>query len=257
MFVLAWRAQLRSTIVLLALFFSLAATSYAVARPSRSSTHGRHAKVSKKPKAKKKKKKPTVPVKCAAAGSTCKGTPGPAGPSGSPGVQGLPGPQGSPGIQGVPGTMGPAGVEGPMGVIGPAGPSNATIVSGDKELEHSAFGVASLLSVHLSGTGVAGGRIYFTIEATDGGSQIVTEEGVIQWLATANSITCTVQATETLHLGTVGSGCSPGFFNPGSQPWVSIYDNVSFSTPASIAYNHVWFTAVTEADTANVVRLQS
>lgn len=42
---------------------------------------------------------------------------------------------------------------------------------------------------------MAGERIYYTVEATDGGSQIATEEGVIQWLATAtaNSIACTVQ----------------------------------------------------------------
>jgi hypothetical protein len=129
-------------------------------------------------------------------------------------------------------------------------------VSGDKELTHEAPGFASLLSVHIAGTGAAGGRIYYTVEATDGGSQIATEEGVIQWLATANTITCTVAAEDKLHLGTVNSGCTPGFFNPGSQPGVNIFDNVSFASPAAIAYHHVWFTAVTEADPGDVVRLE-
>ena len=244
---LASRARLRSMVVLFVLLFSLAGTGYAAARQSRVPAHRRHAKVSKK-KSKKTKKKTTVTVRCAATGVTCKGTPGP---------QGSPGPQGPPGIQGLPGpsgAAGPAGVEGPIGPIGPAGPSNATIVSGDKELTHSAPGFTSLLSVHLSGTHVAGGRIYYTVEATDGGSQVATEEGVIQWLATANSITCTVQTTDKLHLGTVNSGCTPGFFNPGSQPGVSIFDNVSFSSPAPIEYHHVCFTAITEPDPGNTVR---
>jgi hypothetical protein len=241
---LASRARLQSMVVLFVLLFSLAGTGYAAARQSRVPAHRRHAKVSKKKSKKTKKRTTTVTVRCAATGVTCKGTPG---PQGSPGIQGPAGPSGA---------AGPAGVEGPVGPIGPAGPSNATIVSGNKELTHSAPGFTSLLSVHLSGTGVAGGRIYYTVEATDGGSQIATEEGVIQWLATANSITCTVQTTDKLHLGTVNSGCTPGFFNPGSQPGVSIFDNVSFSSAAPIEYHHVWFTAITEADPGNTVRLE-
>jgi hypothetical protein len=110
-----------------------------------------------------------------------------------------------------------------------------------KQLTFNSPGFTSLMSVHLTGTNVAGGRIDYVIRATDGGSQIATEEGVIQWLATANSITCTVQTTDKLHLGTVNSGCTPGFFNPGAQPGISIFDNVSFSSPAPIAVHEVTF----------------
>ena len=110
-----------------------------------------------------------------------------------------------------------------------------------KNLTLGAPGFASLGSIHLTGTDTAGGRIWYTVRATDGGSQIATEEGVIQFLATANSITCTVQTTDKLHLGTVNSGCTPGFFNPASQPGVSIFDNVSFSSPAPIVVHEVYF----------------
>jgi hypothetical protein len=153
----------------------------------------------------------------------------------------------------VRGLRGPAGELGPTG---PAGPSGATIVSGEKELTHASPGFTSLISIHIPTGGAAGGRIYYTIEATDGGSQIASEEGVIQWDATANSITCTVQANDKIHLGTVGSGCTPGFFNPGTQPGISVFDNVSFSSPAPIEYHHVWFTAVTEAAPGDTVRLE-
>ena len=84
-------------------------------------------------------------------------------------------------------------------------------------------------------------RIFYEIHADDGGSQIATESGVIQALATANSITCTVQTTDKLHLGTVNSGCTPGFFNPNSQPGISIFDNVTFSTPVPIVNHRVNF----------------
>jgi hypothetical protein len=110
-----------------------------------------------------------------------------------------------------------------------------------KNLTLSAPGFTSLMSVHLTGTNTAGGRIFYMIRATDGGSQIATEEGVIQFNATANSITCTVQPNDKLHLGTVNSGCTPGFFNPGSQPGVSIFDNVTFSSPAPIVVHEIFF----------------
>jgi hypothetical protein len=84
----------------------------------------------------------------------------------------------------------------------------------------------------------------------------VTEEGVVQWDATPNSITCTVQADDKIHLGTVNSGCTPGFFSPGSQPGISIFDNVSFASPASIVVHHVWFRVVTPADPTETVRLE-
>jgi hypothetical protein len=110
-----------------------------------------------------------------------------------------------------------------------------------KTMTLAAPGFTSLMSVHLTGTNTAGGRIEYVVRATDGGFQIATEEGIIQWLATANSITCTVQTSDKLHLGTVNSGCTPGFFNPGSQPGISVFDNVSFSTPAAIVVHEVTF----------------
>lgn len=123
-----------------------------------------------------------------------------------------------------------------------------------KQLTLSAPGFTSLMSIHLTGTHTAGGRIFYMVRATDGGSQIATEEGVIQYLATANSITCTVQTTDKLHLGTVNSGCTPGFFNPSSQPGVSIFDNVTFSSPAPIVVHEVYFTI--ENDSGSAIRLE-
>jgi hypothetical protein len=105
----------------------------------------------------------------------------------------------------------------------------------------SAPGFVSLMSIALAAGDAAGGRITYTIVATDGGSQIATETGVIKFNATANSITCTSSIEDKLRLGTVNSGCTPGFFNPGSQPGVSIFDNVAFSTPAPIVVHKVYY----------------
>ena len=102
-------------------------------------------------------------------------------------------------------------------------------------------GFTSLLSISISGTNTAGGRIQYTIRATDGGSQLATEHGIIQYVATSNSITCSVDATDKIHLGTVNSTSTPGFFNPASQPGVSVSDNVAFSSPASIVIHDVYF----------------
>ncbi len=127
-------------------------------------------------------------------------------------------------------------------------------VAKPKQMTLSPPGFASLFSIHLTGTQTAGGRVYYTIRATDGGSQIATETGVIQYLATASSVTCNIQSTDKLHLGTVGSGCTPGFFNPGSQPEISIYDNVSFSSPAPIVVHEVYFSIDNESGAA--IRLE-
>jgi hypothetical protein len=116
-----------------------------------------------------------------------------------------------------------------------------------KQLTLAAPGFTSLMSIHLVGTHTAGGRIFYNVRATDGGSQIATETGLIQYTATANSITCTVQTDDKLHLGTVNSGCTPGFFNPGSQPGISIFDNVSFSSPAAIVVHEVYFRITNES----------
>ena len=128
------------------------------------------------------------------------------------------------------------------------------IVAKPKPLTLSAPGFTSLMSINLTGTHTAGGRINYTVRATDGGSQIATESGVIQYLATANSITCTVQTTDKLHLGTVNSGCTPGFFNPGSHPGVSIFDNVTFSSPAPIVVHEVYFEI--ENNSGSSIRLE-
>lgn len=121
------------------------------------------------------------------------------------------------------------------------------IVGKGKQMTLNSPGFTSLMSIHLTGTHTAGGRIFYHIRATDGGSQIATETGVIQYTATANSITCTVQTADKLHLGTVNSGCTPGFFNPGSQPGISVFDNVSFSSPAPIVVHEVYFTITNES----------
>ena len=121
------------------------------------------------------------------------------------------------------------------------------IVGAAKQLTLTSPGFASLMSIQLLGTLTAGGRITYTVRATDGGSQIATEAGTMQYLATANSITCTVQTADKLHLGTVNSGCTPGFFNPGSQPGVSIFDNVVFSSPAPIVVHEIYFTIYNES----------
>ena len=128
------------------------------------------------------------------------------------------------------------------------------VVSKAKPMTLASPGFTALMSIHLTGTHTAGGRIYYNIRATDGGSQIATETGIIQYTATANSITCTVFNSDKLHLGTVNSGCTPGFFNPGSQPGISIFDNVSFSTPAAIVVHEVYFRITNESGAA--IRLE-
>jgi hypothetical protein len=140
-----------------------------------------------------------------------------------------------------------AGANDTSGTTGDTLSDRQIVVGKAKAMTLSTPGFTSLMSIHLVGTHTAGGRIRYMVRATDGGSQIATEEGVIQYLATANSITCTVQTNDKLHLGTVNSGCTPGFFNPGSQPGVSIFDNVSFFSPAPIVVHEVYFTIENES----------
>jgi hypothetical protein len=174
---------------------------------------------------------------------------------GKQGRVGPPGPAGATGPAGPIGPKGPQGLEGPEGLEGLQGePGVTNISSGAKDLTLASPGFTSLFSVKLSGTQTAGGLVRYTVVATDGGSQIATEHGTIQWLATANSITCTVQTDDKLHLGTVNSGCTPGFFNPGSQPGVSIFDNVTFSSPAPIVVHKVYFWV--ENDSPYPIRLE-
>lgn len=127
------------------------------------------------------------------------------------------------------------------------------IVGKPKPLTLASPGFTSLFSISIAGTGTAGGRVHFVVRATDGGSQIATQTGTIVYLATANTVTCTL-ASDTLHLGTVNAGCTPGFFNPGSQPGISIFDNVSFSSPAPIVTHEVYFDIENESGSA--IRLE-
>jgi hypothetical protein len=169
------------------------------------------------------------------------GLTGPAGPTGPTGPTGPVGPIGPTGFTGPAGQIGPMGLAGPIGPTGATGVADLTGVASSKDMTLSAPGFVSLLSIALAAGDAAGGRISYTIVATDGGSQIATETGVIKFNATANSITCTSSTEDKLHLGTVNSGCTPGFFNPGSQPGVSIFDNVTFSSPAPIVVHKVYF----------------
>ena len=93
----------------------------------------------------------------------------------------------------------------------------------------------------VSGADAVGGFINYTLYADDGAGQQVTETGYILFNATSNAVTCTVQAINKLHIGTVNGGCTPGFFSPGSQPGISIFDNVSFASPAPIVNHRVYF----------------
>jgi hypothetical protein len=147
-------------------------------------------------------------------------------------------------------------------VAGPPGPQTAldwefnTDIR-EKNLTPNSPGFVSLFSfTGLSGTITASARVFYLVVADDGGSQIATESGVMQVLATANSITCTVQTTDKLHLGTVNSGCTPGFFNPGSQPGVSIFDNVSFSSPAPIVKHKVFYRVVNISPAGVTLRVE-
>jgi len=117
-----------------------------------------------------------------------------------------------------------------------------------------ALGFVPLMSIHLTGSNTAGGRIYYTIRATDGGSQIATEEGILQFLATTNSITCNITADDKLHLGTVNSGCNPTFTNPSLLPGIGIYDEVSFPTPAPIVAHEIFYRIENLSDA--VIRLE-
>jgi len=121
-----------------------------------------------------------------------------------------------------------------------------------KNMTLAAPGFTSLMSIHLTGTNVAGGRIFYNIRATDGGSQIATETGVIQFTATPNTITCTVDTSDKLHLGTVNSGCTPGFYNPASQPGIAVFDNVSFPSPAPIVIHEVYYRIEALSGGANI-----
>jgi hypothetical protein len=171
------------------------------------------------------------------------GLQGPAGADGAPGIDGVgsAGPAGPPGPQGADGDPGPQGPQGPAGVI-------ANQITSEKNLTLTAPGFARLFSVTLGPAETAGGTVNYTIYADDGGSQRVTEHGTLQWIATANTITCVVQADDKLHIGTVDSSCTPGFYGPGSQPGVSLVDNVSFLSPAPIVNHRVVFTVINDSN---------
>jgi hypothetical protein len=126
------------------------------------------------------------------------------------------------------------------------------IVGKAKPMSLAAPGFANVMSVALTGNQTAGGRINYTIRATDGGSQVATESGVILYLANASAISCTL--SQTLNLGTVSAGCTPSFFSPGSQPGIVIFDNVVFDTPATITVHEFYYTIENESGSA--IRLE-
>jgi hypothetical protein len=177
------------------------------------------------------------------------GAVGPAGAAGAAGADGATGPQGPPGPAGAQGIQG---IQGIQGVQGEPGVVNQT--TSEKNMTLSAPGSASLFSIALAAGESAGGLVNYTITATDGATQLATEHGTIQWNATGNSITCSADTSDKLHLGIVNSGCTPGFFNPGSQPGVSVFDNVSFSNPAPLVVHHVVFTVIN--DSTHPIRLE-
>jgi hypothetical protein len=174
-----------------------------------------------------------------------RGPAGPKGPAGATGATGATGPAGAAGPAGPQGPSGPQGIEGQQGIEGEPGiqgpPGETGVISGTKDLTLSSPGFVSLFSIHLAPGQGAGGIVRYTIVATSVAGETVTEHATAQWNAVANSVTCVVQEKDKLHLGAVSSGCSPGFFNPGSQPGASIFDNVSFATPSPVASNRVYF----------------
>jgi hypothetical protein len=143
------------------------------------------------------------------------------------------------GINGKEGGEGKPGGEGKTGAAGVA----PNVFVGDKELKS---GSATLMSVAVPKGSAAGGVISFTILATDGANQAVTEAGTIYWNALTAVVTCKTDVTNNIHLGTVGAMCTPGFTSTG-MPSVGIFDNPSFGTPAPVVVNHVWFTVTNNA----------
>jgi hypothetical protein len=155
--------------------------------------------------------------------------------------QGVPGSSGLKGLSGANGKEGAGGKEGKEGKLGPTGPAGVApnVFVGNKELKS---GFANLMSVAVPLGSAAGGSISYTILATDGGSQAVTESGVLYWNALTNVVTCKLDKEAKLSVGTVNGGCTPVFLEPGSQPGVAIFDSPTFGTPAPVVVNHVWFT---------------
>jgi hypothetical protein len=114
------------------------------------------------------------------------------------------------------------------------------IVGKAHQLALTAPASVALVSFAIPAGQVAGGRIQYTIMATDGVSQTVAETGFIRYIATSSGLSCSM--SDKLTLGTVNSSCVAGFFNPGSQPGVSIADNIAFTVPAAVAAHEVYFT---------------
>jgi hypothetical protein len=128
---------------------------------------------------------------------------------------------------------------GATGATGATGVVDLTAPAAGKYLKLT--GPTPVLSVAVAPGDAAGGRIWYTVVATDGNGQTATESGVIQYLATPTAITCTIAGDDKIRLGTVNSACTPGFFNPGAQPGVSITDNVTFPTPAPVATHKLYY----------------
>jgi hypothetical protein len=93
----------------------------------------------------------------------------------------------------------------------------------------------------LNGGTSAGGRLYYTIRATDGNNQEISESGVIPFLVSGSAVSC-LPPVDVIHLGTgsssVNAGCAVGVSNLG-RPALGISDNVMFEIPASIVVHNV------------------
>jgi hypothetical protein len=168
-------------------------------------------------------------------------------------IEGLAGRNGANGVNGTNGINGINGINGKEGKEGKAGANGVApnVFVGNKELKEN---FANLMSVTVPKGSAAGGVISFTILATDGGSQVITEAGTIYWDALTSVVTCRTDTANPLHLGTVSAGCSPGFSGPESAPSIAIFDNPTFSSPAPVVVNHVWFTITNNS--GDVLRLE-
>jgi hypothetical protein len=171
------------------------------------------------------------------------GPQGPSGPTGPAGATGATGATGPAGPTGATGTTGPAGPTGATGATGPAGPTGATGATGPafdstapattKTMPNTTPAIVPLMSLAIPAGDGGGARIFYTIVASDGTSRVV-ETGIIKVAATSNTVSCFVEPTDKLSIGTVNSGCSPGFFGPEAQPGVAIFDNISLAGPLTL-----------------------
>ena len=162
--------------------------------------------------------------------------------------------QGPRGLTGATGAAGPKGDPGAKGDTGPAGPKGDTGVTnfttGEKDLPLTSPTNTPIFTVPLSPGAGAGGTIAFTIVAANASNTTVVAHGTVQWLMTANLVTCSLAPDDSLSSG-VTPTCSVGFFAPGNQPGISINDTIALTPLVS---HKVYYTI--EDDSANPINLR-